>query len=162
MVLRPRPRRYLRSTGFIAVRYTKVLAYITRPGRNGRPELLVFDHRYYPDAGTQVPAGTVEEGERIEDALHREIMEETGLGSCAVLAKLAVHDWENPDTHNIHERHIYHLAAPEGTHDNWTWIETDGGKVLEHEGYVFLFRWLPLDGEIDLAGNQGDCLHLIR
>jgi len=33
----------------------RVLAYVTRE-RNGRTELLVFDHRDDPGAGTQVPA----------------------------------------------------------------------------------------------------------
>jgi 8-oxo-dGTP diphosphatase len=143
------------------MRYTKVVAYITRAGKHDRPELLVFDHRDYPEAGTQVPAGTVDQGESVEDALHREIEEETGLRGCERIAKLAVYDWEHPVSHNTHERHIYHLAAPEGTADQWTWIETSGGLVPEHEGYVFLFRWVPLDGDIALAGEQGDYLHLI-
>ena len=40
----------------------KVLAYVTRL-RNGDVELLVFDHRDAPEAGIQVPAGTIEPGE---------------------------------------------------------------------------------------------------
>jgi hypothetical protein len=40
----------------------KVLAYITR---NSSREVLVFDHRDKPQAGVQVPAGTVDEGEDI-------------------------------------------------------------------------------------------------
>lgn len=144
------------------MRYTKVVAYITRPDKNGQLELLVFDHRDYPEAGTQVPAGTVHEDERIEDALHREIEEETGLRECTVVTKLAAYDWQHPISGNTHERHVYHLSAPEGTTDAWAWVETDGGQKPEHEGYVFLFRWIPLAADIDLAGNQGDFLHLIR
>jgi hypothetical protein len=45
----------------------KVLAYITRT-RNGQTQLLVFDHGDDPQAGTQVPAGTVEESETVEAA----------------------------------------------------------------------------------------------
>ena len=144
------------------MRITKVLAYITRLAATGKRELLVFDHRDDPDAGTQVPAGTVDEGESIEDALHREIEEETGLQGCIIASKLAVYDWQHPISGNTHERHVYHLAAPEGTSDTWAWIETDGGQKPEHEGYLFLFRWVPLDEEMDLAGNQGAFLHLIR
>lgn len=144
------------------MRLTKVIAYITRVGSTGKPELLVFDHRDDAEAGTQVPAGTVDEGEVIEAALHREIEEETGLRGCVILAKLAVYDWFYPPTGNTHERHVFYLAAPEGTADTWTCIETSGGQVPETEGYVFLFRWLPLDQDIALAGNQGDYLHLIR
>ena len=36
-----------------------MLAYVTRE-RDGRKDLLVFDHRDQPDAGTQVPAGRLE------------------------------------------------------------------------------------------------------
>jgi 8-oxo-dGTP pyrophosphatase MutT (NUDIX family) len=145
------------------MRYTKVLAYITRTGSAGAPELLVFDHDQllYPDAGTQVPAGTVDQGETIEQALLREIEEETGLRGCEIVTRLAVYEWEHPDTHNTHERHVYHVRAPEITPDRWTWVETSGGAVPEHEGYEYFFRWLPLSEPIDLAGNQGDYLHML-
>lgn len=52
----------------------KVVAFITRE-RQGRRELLVFDHDM---SGTQVPAGTVEYGEELEAAVLREVWEETG------------------------------------------------------------------------------------
>ncbi len=51
----------------------KVVAYITC----GR-WLLVFEHVGIPEAGVQVVQGTVEEGERLEDAVLREAREETG------------------------------------------------------------------------------------
>ena len=53
----------------------KVTAFIVRE-RGGIKELLVFKH---PTAGIQIPAGTVEEGEDIENAVKRETHEETGL-----------------------------------------------------------------------------------
>jgi 8-oxo-dGTP pyrophosphatase MutT (NUDIX family) len=53
----------------------KVTAFIVRHSHAHR-ELLVLAH---PTAGIQVPAGTVEEGETFEDAVLREIHEETGL-----------------------------------------------------------------------------------
>ena len=56
----------------------KVLAYITRE-QGGVRQVLVFDHQDQPEAGLQVPAGTVEPGELIEPALWREIEEEAGL-----------------------------------------------------------------------------------
>jgi len=143
-------------------RITKVVAYITRESSAGERVLLVFDHRDYPEAGVQVPAGTVDEGEQPEDAVMREVAEETGLEGCVLLAKLAVYDWPNPETGKINERHVFHLAAPQGTAEAWTWVETDGGRVSELEGYVFQFRWVPLDAEFELAGNQGDYLHALR
>ena len=52
----------------------KVTAFITRKKRN--EELLLIQH---PNAGIQIPAGTVEKSETVEEALIREIIEETGL-----------------------------------------------------------------------------------
>ncbi len=57
---------------------SKIVAYITRQ-RGSKTQLLVFEHIDFPDAGVQVPKGTVEPGEAIEHAAAREIREETGL-----------------------------------------------------------------------------------
>jgi 8-oxo-dGTP pyrophosphatase MutT (NUDIX family) len=144
------------------VRIGKVLAYITRESVDGRRELLVFEHRDYPGAGTQVPAGTVDDGESIEAALLREVEEETGLTCCTIARKIAVYDWVHPDTHNVHERHVFHLLVDGGLPETWNWIETSGGVVPESEGYVFMYRWVPLDQPLELAGDQGDYLDAIR
>ncbi|MCB8979427.1 MAG: NUDIX domain-containing protein [Ardenticatenaceae bacterium] len=53
----------------------KVTAFITREHPQGR-QLLLFQH---PQAGVQIPAGTVDEGEGWETAVVREAHEETGL-----------------------------------------------------------------------------------
>jgi ADP-ribose pyrophosphatase YjhB (NUDIX family) len=143
-------------------RVAKAIAYVTRNSALGRREMLVFEHRDFPEAGLQVPAGTVDMGETPEEAVLREVEEESGLHGCYILGKLAVYDWPNPETGQMNERHVFHLAAPSRTEEAWTWIETDAGRVSELEGYVFLFRWVPLDGLINLAGSQGDYLDLVR
>ena len=56
----------------------KVLAYITR-GQEKDLEILVFEQKDKPNAGWQVPGGTIESDELIIDALYREIEEETGI-----------------------------------------------------------------------------------
>ena len=69
------------------MKYTdRVLAYVTRE-RDGRKELLVFDHRDQPGAGTQVPAGRLEPDEDVETGLLRELDEEAGLANARVLRK---------------------------------------------------------------------------
>ncbi|NDJ62254.1 MAG: NUDIX domain-containing protein [Chloroflexi bacterium] len=62
----------------------KVTAFVTRETRDGR-QLLVFKH---PSAGIQLPAGTIEPGEHPEDAVMREVREETGLGGGAGTVRL--------------------------------------------------------------------------
>ena len=54
----------------------KVTAFITRTGRQGQPQLLLFQH---PQAGVQLPARTVDEGEAWATAVLPEALEATGL-----------------------------------------------------------------------------------
>jgi len=93
----------------------KVLAYITREHKN-ETQLLVFTHRDYPDAGLQIPAGTVEEGEEIEHALFREIHEESGVthDDLKLIRKLAV--FESQEWGAI--RHVFHLAITRPQRDS--------------------------------------------
>ena len=53
----------------------KVFAYVTRA-----EQLLVFRHVDSPEAGIQIPGGTIESGELPEDAVLREAVEAIGLG----------------------------------------------------------------------------------
>jgi 8-oxo-dGTP pyrophosphatase MutT (NUDIX family) len=62
----------------------KVTAYITQ-GQGELSRLLIFRH---PNAGLQLPAGTVEVGESVEAAAHREALEETGLAGLRLIRYL--------------------------------------------------------------------------
>ena len=132
----------------------KVLAYITRE-RDGCRELLVFTHRDYPEAGVQVPAGTVEPGEAIEAALFREIREESGLTNLQLARKLAEHE----ETEWGQIRHVFHLIAPNGTPDRWTYIVHGKG---EDAGMVFEYCWLDLSERVEWAGAQHHWLDLLN
>ena len=63
----------------MAERIKKVAAIVLRPGPFGE-EVLVFDHPT-DDVGVMVqfPAGTIEPGESPENAVIRELKEETGV-----------------------------------------------------------------------------------
>ena len=55
-------------------RRQRAYAYITNRG-----SLLVFRQPAYPEAGIQITAGTVQQGEDVKSAVLREAEEETGL-----------------------------------------------------------------------------------
>jgi 8-oxo-dGTP pyrophosphatase MutT (NUDIX family) len=128
------------------VSYTeRVLAYVTRE-RDGRRELLVFDHRDDPGAGTQVPAGRLEAGEELEPGLFRELHEEAGLVDVRIVRKLG--DWDGAELgHGVGLRnHAYELEAPDAPE---TWEHTVFGDG-DDAGFVFLYRWVPLTPELPL------------
>jgi 8-oxo-dGTP pyrophosphatase MutT (NUDIX family) len=56
----------------------RAASYITRAGQQG-PELLVFRYPAAPEAGTHLPGGGIEPGERPDAAAIREAVEETGI-----------------------------------------------------------------------------------
>lgn len=124
----------------------KVLAYITRE-RGGRTELLVFNQRDHPEAGLQVPAGTVEPGEPIEHALWREVAEEAGLTAAEL--RLARRLVEHPEPEWDQVRHVFHLAASVDLPEAWTHLVQGAG---EDAGMAFVYHWATLD--IRLAGDQ--------
>lgn len=140
----------------------KALAHITRQ-HNNDAQLLVFTHRDYPEAGLQIPAGTVEEGEEIEHALFREIQEESGLvpDDLKLIRKLAV--FESQEWGTI--RHVFHLATTKPLPDSWNCLTNDYDNDearARDERLVFCYRWESLKNKIDLAGNQGLWLDKIR
>ena len=134
----------------------KVLAYVLRRGPDGRRQLLVFDHRDYPDAGTQVPAGTVEPGEAIEAALWRELLEESGLaaGDLRLMGKLAAHT----DAARGQQRHVFQLSAAGPLPDRWR--HRVGGEG-EDNGLHFDYYWLDLTPDLRLEGWQGEWLGMV-
>ena len=80
--------------------------------------LLVFEHRDHPEAGTQVPAGGLEEGESVIDAVIREVREETGVLILAPPSLLGTHehlDGLGPPALS----HFYRVPAPEGLPQTW-------------------------------------------
>jgi len=130
----------------------KVLAYIIRPGPVDQ-EVLVFRHRDHPEAGVQVPGGTIDEGELPVDALHREILEETGLRSLRVVKMVAREAFHATWRNEWQERHVFHVEAPVECPDAWTHKVTSG---LEDAGLVFTFSWMPISEATEiLQWGQG-------
>ncbi|MFE5739182.1 NUDIX hydrolase [Streptomyces celluloflavus] len=127
----------------------RVTAYVIRHCAN--PQVLVFDHIGMPKAGTQVPAGGVKSGEGMEEAVLREVAEETGLLTAAVVRKIAVEDKPHPDTGQPRRTSFFFLQASADTSDAWDHQVNGKG---DDAGLTFAYRFLPLPLEQPLADDQ--------
>lgn len=133
----------------------RVVAYITRE-RHGRTELLTIEHKHLPEAGVQVPAGRVDPGETLEQGVHREVAEETGLNDVRVLRRLPEFEaeYENP-----YESYAFHLASESETSDSWEHeVRGEGSDA----GLVYVCRWVPLTLDLRLWNGRDPMLrHLL-
>lgn len=118
----------------------KVVAYITWQRR-----LLVFRQPAFPDAGIQVPAGTIEEGERPELAVLREAREETGLSGLSVVTFLGQEDhvFRYADTGQaaVARRHYFHLRFEGQAPERWEHWETFPSEG-RHSRILFELWWV--------------------
>ena len=135
------------------IQKTKVIAYIFR--KSGQ-ELLVFDHESFPEAGTQVVGGTLEEGEDFKEALSREILEESGLIiSPSELTKLGETLYKRKDREELNHRHYFSISR-EDLAESWSHVVHSDG---EDNGMVFSFFWLSVsEAKKRLVGDFGELL----
>src|SRR6185312_4911877 len=118
----------------------KVLAYITK-GEEDEREILVFEQKNNPDAGLQVPGGTIEENEFLIDALYREIEEETGIlrEDLELKGKVNKINYFPVHRHVVYERNIFHLTFNGIRQAGWEHCVEGGGK---DDGRIFCDRWV--------------------
>lgn len=136
----------------------KALAYITHG-----TELLVFRQPDFPEAGIQVPKGTIDEDETPFQTIEREIVEETGLRETAFIQFLGeTHcDVSDSDKPVLEHWHFFHFTLTGEKKDVWAHYElfdsASKGPIL------FSFFWLPIikANEILMTGH-GQFLHLIE
>ena len=121
----------------------KAYGFVLREGADGR-ELLVFEQAGVPEAGLQVPGGTVEERETPVQAVSREVLEESGL---SLGGWQAVTSFETGG----HRWHCYATAPGFPLPDSWR-CEPIGAEAVK--GLRFEYRWVALAGEEALAGAQ--------
>lgn len=135
---------------------SKVLAYIFRT-KNEIPEILVFDHCDYPEAGTQIIGGTVDPGEELIEALLREIFEESGLvfRPSDIECKLGESSYHRKDLLEINHRHYYAINSID-LPDSWAHTVHSNGA---DNGLIFDFFWMPCsDAKMLLTGQFGELL----
>lgn len=131
----------------------KVMAYITHESR-----LLVFRQPAFPEAGIQVPGGSVHDGEALEAAVMREAFEETGLAGLTLGALLgeARHDYRPRGIIEIQQRHYFHLRAEGDVPETWQHMETDPSEG-DQTTILFELFWVELpDGVPPLIGSRDE------
>jgi 8-oxo-dGTP pyrophosphatase MutT (NUDIX family) len=128
--------------------YQRAMAYVTDP----RGRLLVFDH-VGVDAGTQVPAGGIHDGESPDEAVRRELLEEAGLDDATVVRKLG-EAWNRSEPGlvppGLEEQvlHAFHLRLTRPSPQQaWIWEERSGGEAVEHR---FALHWVSLQQAAEL------------
>ncbi|MEM7801824.1 MAG: NUDIX domain-containing protein [Chloroflexota bacterium] len=140
--------------------YHKVYAYITSGN-----DILVFEHADFPDAGIQVPGGSVVEGETHSQAVLRETTEETGLEAemLNLVKKLgATQTEERLETGEPIKmiRHFYHLTLKKRESEGWSHDErhhSKGGEPIR-----FQFSWMTFkQAQKELVESQKSFISLL-
>jgi predicted acetyltransferase/ADP-ribose pyrophosphatase YjhB (NUDIX family) len=137
----------------------KVVGYVVRQKHNIN-ELLVFDHdKEFSEAGTQVPAGTVDRNEDYETALMREIHEEAGIADLDIKAKIDQYSFYRETQRCHNRRHVYFLAPKTELPDRWTHQATGEGA---DKHLNFHYYWIDLEtAKTKLAARLGDSIDLL-
>jgi 8-oxo-dGTP pyrophosphatase MutT (NUDIX family) len=112
----------------------RVVVYVER-----EDELLVFDHRDHPEAGTQVPAGGVDHGETLIEAAIREVREETGVRLETEPTLLGTHEHLD-GLGRAAVSHFFRVVAPAGLPGEWQHAVSGAG---EDAALVFECRFDP-------------------
>jgi 8-oxo-dGTP pyrophosphatase MutT (NUDIX family) len=135
----------------------RVAAYITRV-RDGL-QLLVFEHMEAPEVGLQIPAGGVEPGETLIGALHREVLEETGVRVLGELQAVFVDQSPHPVTGEGRVTVFFHGQTDDQREQ---WIHTVTDSAGSDGGLHFLCYFANLHNlPEELADGQGRFLHLV-
>lgn len=115
----------------------KVIAYILRE-KGGVTEILLHQHKDFPEAGFQVPAGTIEKNESEVEALLRETFEESGLSEFKEIKKIGECDFQNDEKNEMHHRSFYLLQVEKNMPDIFEHIVSGNGEDAD---LVFLYEW---------------------
>ncbi|MDQ0472883.1 NUDIX hydrolase [Labrys wisconsinensis] len=132
----------------------KAFVYLTRRGR----DLLLLAHPDHPDAGLQVPAGTIQTGETPAQAAARELAEETGIGHVGIDDFLGetIYDMRSFGRQELHHRFFYHAHFDGDGPERWCHFEEHAGTAPIR---FDLFWWSSSRGLPDLIAGHGDLLH---
>jgi ADP-ribose pyrophosphatase YjhB (NUDIX family) len=129
----------------------KALVYITQ----GRCVLLLR-HPSHPEAGIQVPGGSIHLNEAPAEAALREAREETGLARLSIVQLVGVADFDMRPfgKTEVHRRHFFHLKFQDESPPSWRHEERDPSSGAA-EPIAFELFWARYPGEVPplIAGH---------
>lgn len=127
----------------------RVYAYIT-----GSKGILILEHPEHPEAGLQVPGGTVQEQEQPCVAVLREVKEETGLRGIEIVSLLGQCEFDMSlyGKNEIQLAWFYHLRCTQDAPDSWYFHEAH--SVAQPIPFKLYWSPLPYAGD-DLIATQG-------
>lgn len=133
----------------------RAYAYITNGSR-----LLLFTQPGAPDAGIQVPAGTIEPGENPRDAVLREAIEKTGSAGIRFIRFLSrdTRDKRDCGSDELQHRWFYHLSVEGPTEETWRHGEYSEDGSLIHP---FDFFWADVLTLPQLVAGYDDKIDLL-
>lgn len=131
---------------------TKACAYITR----NESELLAFTGPGHDEP--QIPKGTVEPDESPNEAVCREVIEESGIATFEKVQHLVTDVWKRRNSPpKRYVRSFFHVPVHEAR-DTWTHTVTAPG---EEHGKRFEFFWVDLPTDLTFALDLDDYLHAL-
>ena len=142
-------------------RRSRVYAYIT-----SSKGVLILEHPRHPEAGLQIPGGTVEEGELPEIAVVREVYDETTLKELSKPVLLGRHtfDMREYDMNEEQDAWFFQMHSLKPTRDSWLHEEKFPSDDPSHAPIPFRLYWanLPYEGKPLIAhhGKYLSALHL--
>lgn len=123
----------------------KVLVYVIAD-----EHVLVHTHVDFPEAGVQVPGGTIEEGESAIEAGRRELYEESGLKISSDIVLIHCLDFVAPWDGRLHKRHFVALGPSGITRAPFRHTVTSG---IEDEGIRLDYYWLTIAEALENLGS---------
>ncbi|WP_170885476.1 NUDIX domain-containing protein [Bacillus alkalicellulosilyticus] len=131
---------------------TKVTAYITRV-KDKKIQLLTMVEEGMESYGLQVPGGTLELGEKLEECLLREVYEEAELKEVKIQSYLGEHTYFLAKKNAEITRHYFHVTVEECM-DKFTVVVRSQD---EDNGWVYHYTWVTLDKTTipELGGHLG-------
>ncbi|HPX27622.1 MAG TPA: GrpB family protein [Treponemataceae bacterium] len=115
----------------------KVSAYILCSSKQGYDEILAFTQNGSENNVFEIPGGTIEKGERLKEALKREIKEETGLQEFTIHKKLGKIVYKNSTDTFV--RTFFSVRVKQPVQNDFSHCVSGSGKDA---GTLYNFTWL--------------------